>query len=261
MLGLSFALPDGRALFDRLDTASGSRSVWLWTAPGTPLERLDFPAAVAGAPLLANAGDAIGWIAPATTPQARRLLIQPLRPAPETERVEVDLAALMPASLTVLDVEVAGRWALLWRNDAPVILDFDGTARHLPFEPEPVEPQTTTYLRVGEGWVAWDAYRETGAYQLAWSLPNGSGLHRLNKGRSPTSVAVDPAGAFIALSETTTLNIGDAPDLVSVIRVRDQTRVLRAYLPRYARSQLQFLAGDRFAYSDLAGTHVLKVDR
>ena len=48
-------------------------------------------------------------------------------------------------------------------------------------------------------------------------------------------------------------------DVVYIIRTSDGSDVFRRYLPRYARSQVVFFEGGLFAYSDLEGTHVLKV--
>ena len=98
-----------------------------------------------------------------------------------------------------------------------------------------------------------------GPYQLSWSLAEGSGTRRANKGRSITSAAVDPSGRFIAISESTTLNIGSARDAVYVFRTSDSTEVFRTYLPRYARSQVVFFAGGLFGYSDLIGTRILVI--
>jgi len=84
-------------------------------------------------------------------------------------------------------------------------------------------------------------------------------MHRTNNGRSITSAAVDPSGSFIGISETTTLSIGDARDVVYVIRTSDGSDVFRRYLPRYARSQVVFFEEGLFAYSDVAGTHVFKL--
>jgi hypothetical protein len=110
-----------------------------------------------------------------------------------------------------------------------------------------------------DGWVAWDAYKEDGPYHLTWSLAGGAGTHRTNNGRSNTSAAVDPSGSLVAISETTTLSIGDARDVVYVIRASDGADVFRTFLPRYSRSQVVFFAGGFFAYSDVTGTHVLKI--
>jgi hypothetical protein len=107
--------------------------------------------------------------------------------------------------------------------------------------------------------VAWDAYKEDGPHQIEWLLGGRSGQHRTNAGRSVTSAAVDPTGSYIAISETTTLSIGNASDVVYVLRAEDGAAVFRRYLPRYARSQVVFFDGGFLGYSDLEGTRILKV--
>ncbi len=95
--------------------------------------------------------------------------------------------------------------------------------------------------------------------RIGWSLPGGSGRHRTNTGRSVTSIAVDPTGRLIAISETTTLSIGHARDVVYVLRTDTGADVFRTYLPRYTRSQVVFFEGGLFGYSNLEGTRILKV--
>jgi hypothetical protein len=138
-------------------------------------------------------------------------------------------------------------------------VSFGGQPRPVPFEPEEVRPQGSTYIRAGTGWMAWDAYRDNGPYHIEWSLGRGSGRHRTNAGRSVTSAALDPTGSYVAISETTTLSIGNARDVVYVLRTDDGTPVFRRYLPRYSRSQVVFFDGGFLGYSDLDGTHILKV--
>jgi hypothetical protein len=66
-----------------------------------------------------------------------------------------------------------------------------------------VDAQFTTLLRVGSGWVAWDATREPGErYRVAWALANGRGADEALKGRGITAVKADPDGAYIGISET-----------------------------------------------------------
>ena len=72
-----------------------------------------------------------------------------------------------------------------------------------------------------------------------------------------TSAAVDPTGSYIAISETTTLSIGNARDVVYVLRTNDGDVVFRRYLPRYSRSEVVFFEGGFLGYSDLEGTHIL----
>jgi hypothetical protein len=171
----------------------------------------------------------------------------------------IELTPFGPASYTLLSVDTRAQEVMLWRNDRPISVGFNGDRRTLSEPTGPIRPQASTYRRQGGGWLAWDAYKENGAYQLMWSLDAGAGQHRLAKGRSITSAAIDPTGTLIAVSATTTLSIGSAPDLVFVIRARDGADVFRAYIPRYSRSAVVFFDGGLFAYSDDRGTHLLEV--
>jgi hypothetical protein len=134
-----------------------------------------------------------------------------------------------------------------------VTIGFDGRVRGTPRVAEGVAAQPATILRVGDGWVAWDAYREDGRYRVAWSLAAGSGVHEVPKGRGITAVDADPSGHYVAVSTTTALNIGHIRDAVYVLRARDGAQVYRAYLPAYARSRVTFLGSSRFAHDDRDG--------
>ncbi|HVH25719.1 MAG TPA: hypothetical protein VM818_03130 [Vicinamibacterales bacterium] len=262
MLGLQFSAPGGAAVFERLVPRTSERTWWLLTAPGTPLTPIEPPDLAEGAPILSDSADAVAWIRRvegSTPPVLERVTIRALAPSPGLDSVDILLAPFGPASYTLLGVDTAAREAILWRNDQPLVVGFDGERRDIPFAPVSIRPQASTYLRHRGGWVAWDAYRDEGPYWLSWSLAAGSGTSRANNGRSITSAAVDPEGRLIAMSETTTLSIGTARDVVYVIRTSDGADVFRVDLPRYARSQVVFFEGDLFGYSDLAGTHVMTI--
>ena len=70
----------------------------------------------------------------------------------------MDLAPLGPASYVLMDVDTQTREILVWRDDRPLVVGFDGQSRPVPFEPAEIRAQSSTYLRLGQGWVAWDAY-------------------------------------------------------------------------------------------------------
>jgi hypothetical protein len=217
---------------------------------------------VEGAPILSDTADAVAWVqrvAGSGPPVLTRVIVRALHPSASFDSVQIDLAPFEPSSYTLLGVDTVARETILWRNDRPLVVGFDGQRRDLAFTPGSIRAQASTYLRHRDGWVAWDAYRDEGPYQLSWSLAAGSGTRRTNRGRSITSAAVDPSGALIAISESTTLNIGTARDVVYVIRTNDGTEVYRVYLPRYARSPVVFFEGGFLGYSDIAGTHVLKI--
>ena len=262
MLGFQFSAPGGVAILERLVPNTSERSWWLLTDPSSPLSPIEQPELVQGAPILSDTADAVAWlqrIAGSGPPHRERVIVRALQPSSILDGIDIELTPFGPASYTLLGVDNVAQEAILWRNDQPLVVGFDGQQREAAFTPGPIRAQESTYLRHRDGWVAWDAYRDEGPYQLSWSLAAGSGTRRTNNGRSITSAAVDPSGSLIAMSETTTLNIGNARDLVSVIRTNDGTEVFRVYLPRYARSQVVFFEGGLFAYSDFAGTHVLKI--
>ena len=260
---LQFASPDGVAIVEQLDRRSGRRTWSILTHPAALLERLaESSDAVESPPILSRRGDAVAYVTTvpgAGPPVLHHVMVRKASPGSTVSETDIDLAPFGPASYVVLDVDTEARQVMLWRDDRPFIVSFDRQARPVSFEPGDIRAQSSTYIRVGEGWVAWDAYRDDGAYQLAWSLGGKSGRHRTNKGRAVTSAAVDPTGSYIAVSETTTLSIGKARDVVYVLRTDDGTDVFRRYLPRYARSQVVFFDGGFFGYSDLDGTHILKI--
>ncbi len=261
-LGLQYSVPGGAAIFDRYDMNVQRRSWWVLADPMSPLVPAPEMTTIEAMPILSNAADAIGWlerVAGSGPPILERVVIRPIDQSSRSGDLRIELAPFGPASYVLMEVNTATLEVVLWRDQAPLVLGFGGSKRDVPYTPGSVRPLYTTYLQHRDGWVAWDAYREDGAYQLAWSLEGRSGVHRATKGRSITSATVDPSGHFIAISETTTLSIGDAPDVVYVIRTIDGADVFRKYIARYSRSQVVFFEGGLFAYSELEGTHVLRV--
>jgi hypothetical protein len=235
----------------------------LLDGPASALQPID-QVPVEGAPILSDAGDAVAWLEPVPgsgPPVLRRVVVRPLQPSPGLARIEIDLTPLGPGSYTLIGVDTTAREAMLWNVDRPQVVGFDGSRRDASFNPSDVSAQASTFLRHRDGWVAWDAYRDEGPYRLSWSLAAGAGTHLTNKGRSITAAAVDLSGRLIAISESTTLSIGDARDVVYVIRAENGSEVFRAYLSRFARSPVVFFDGGYFGYSDLDGTHVLKISQ
>jgi hypothetical protein len=258
-----FTSPEGAAIIEQRDRRTSVRTWLMLVNPGAPLQ----PLAVSSdryqsSPVLSRRGDAVAYLETVVgsgPPVRHRVQVRKATPESTAPELEVDLGSLGPASYVLMDVDTRTREILVWRDDRPLVVGFDGQSRPVPFEPGEIHAQYSTYLRLGQGWVAWDAYREAGSYQIGWSLPGGSGRHRTNTGRSVTSAAVDPAGRLIAISETTTLSIGDARDVVYVLRTDTGREVFRTYLPRYTRSQVVFFEGGLFGYSNLEGTRILKV--
>jgi hypothetical protein len=262
----------GRALLSRVDRQTGAVS-WEWIArPGSPaLPLAEPPGRRPGhpAPVVSRDGQAVGWgvSRTGTGPPARSVVVKPL-PAPAAsaeDGVVIGLDALGPGGVVVLDVDPAAREVLVAIDERRfAVVGFDGTVRWGPMQPAGVEPLATTFRRLGDGWVAWDGYREDGGYVVAWSLGSGRGAHRVPRGRGVTDVAVHPEGRLVAVSVTTSVSVGEVPDAVYVLRTSDGAELFRRFLPRYARSAVAFPARDLFAYTEWDGAHaelvVLRVD-
>lgn len=262
MLGFQFTVPGGAATLERLVPGTSEQSFWLLAGTAEPLVPIEQPELAQGAPILSDTADATAWIERLTgsaRPVTERVILRPLEPSAGLEPLDIELTPFGPASYTLLGVDTVAREAILWRNGEPFLIGFDGQRRELSFDRTGILPQASTYLRHRSGWVAWDAYRDQGPYWLSWSLALGSGSHRTNRGRAVTAAAVDPAARLIAVSESTTLNIGSAGDVVYVFRTNDGAEIFRIYLPRYTRSTVVFFAGGLFGYTDLAGTHILTI--
>ena len=146
-------------------------------------------------------------------------------------------------------------------SPALMLLDLNGEVRSSAPRPDGVEPLSHTYRKVGDGWIAWDAYRDEEPYRVAWSLPAGKRLHRVLKGRSINSVAVTPSADLIAISVASRLNIGRIEDAVYVLRASDGAEVFRQYLPLYTRTQVLFPTNETLLYSTGEKTLLVRIVR
>lgn len=229
-----------------------------WWVGGASLRPLEGPpdSITSGSPILSTDGRWVAWIeAPPGDPRSRRVMLHSLD---DGRQQIVDLppsewwlvgADMQRQELTFFEYNVVAHYAGL------VVLGLDGARRGTPLLAEGAEPQAPTFLRVGAGWVAWDATRD-GAFQpfrIAWSVSAGKGSHETTPGRSVTAVAVNPAGTYVAVSETDDTRINLYKDSVYVLRTRDGKRVWQRTLPAFARSSLAFLGDDLFAYTEVSG--------
>lgn len=249
-------------LFERTDIAAGTRSWWRLSEGGARFDRLPTPESQIDAPVLSNDGTALAWIEtlPARDgPAGHRLHVRSVTSA--RSETTISMAGLPPASYVIVEYDrVAGEIGL-WTDGRLATIDRSGRVVRQSAPVAAIRPQAGTYLRSGDGWLAWDAYRDADPYWLAWSTAGGAGRRRVPLGRSVTSAAVDDSGRFIAVSTTTTVSVGAVRDAVYVFDARDGSEVFRRYLPTYTRSTVAFFDGGWFAYSDSAGTHLLRMPR
>ena len=267
--GMTYALvaPGGHIIYQP-GTGSGEESGFLLMRPD--LERpVELPPPLDveyWLPVLSDGGEAVGWVRRHETAEGGpewRMHIRDL--TTEAER-SVVLDQPPNAQLTLLSFRDDGSEYVLYRyRNELVVLDVEGRAVGEPVRPEGTQGFSHDIRRVEGGWVAWDSYRDDRERaRIVWSLPGGTGVHEVPKGRNITSVAVDPAGHFIAASTTRNVGVGKIDDAVFVFRVSDGVETYRRRRPAYSRTQLAFLGSDALAlspgFSDRGGIDVVRLD-
>ena len=155
MLGFQFSDPRGAAVLERLVPDSSERSWWLLASPSTPLTPIAQPELAQGAPILSDAADAVAWIqrvAGSPPPMLERIVVRALDPGSSLESIDIELTPFGAASYALLAVDTAARDAVVWRNDRPLLIGFDGQQRGTAFTPGAIQSQASTYLRHRSGW-------------------------------------------------------------------------------------------------------------
>lgn len=155
-----------------------------------------------------------------------------------------------PASINLLAADPTTDRYILTRNSKEIFgIDRTGATVWGPVSSPGFYIRRNNWRRVGDGWVAWESYRDSGRHRVFWSLPGGKGRHEIPKGRNIKDVSVSPSGHLIAISVGTALNIGDIEDSVYVLRTADGTEIFRRFFKPYTRSRVAFLGDAYFAYT------------
>jgi hypothetical protein len=259
MLGVDYFVAGKTLLVNQLETAT-SVQAWSVLRAGQS-DLLPVQAASKTGKILSNDGEWIAWIEPipgSQPPIVERVVIHKI--AGNEPDVQTDLSASGPAIYALVNIDTQKREIVLSRNRDILVTTFDGQSSST-IHADGVEPVNSTFKRSSGGWVAWDATPDHDPYRVVWSLPAGSGSHRVLKGRSINSVAVSPDSELIAISVATALNIGHIQDAIYVLRARDGSEIFRRYLPTYTRTPVLFPSNDLFLYSAGSGTHLLHVMR
>jgi hypothetical protein len=212
-----------------------------------------------GMPILSNDGNWVAWMELIPATKIHRAVVQSL----DDERVHlVDIPdqRILQWALLAADMErnelTFYAYDYTAQRSSMIMLGFGSEQQRDSIVVQGVDAQFSTLLRVGSGWVAWDAARDLGErYRIAWSLAKGRGTNEALRGRSITAVKVDPDGAYIAISETNAIRDNIVRDAVYILRTSDGKEVWHRNLPSYARSSLAFLGEKLFAYTDSDGAH------
>jgi hypothetical protein len=256
---LNFVSPAGAYLMRGWDNKARQTHWWVGNGFLRPLSRVPENSKIFGMPVLSNDGKSVAWMELIPGTKLHRAVVQSLM---DEQSQVVDIPDQLRLQWTLLGVDMERKELTFY--------DFDYTTQRSSLTTfglgserqrdsivvQGIDAQFTTLLRVGSGWVAWDAAREPHErYRIAWSLVNGRGTHEALRGRSITALKVDPDGAYIAISETNAIRDNDVQDAVYVLRTSDGKKVWHRNLPRYARSSLAFIGEKFFAYTDSDGAH------
>jgi hypothetical protein len=264
-IGVIQVVPGGVALVQRTDIPSGQTTWLILNLQDRTLTPVSAPASEnVVAPYLTDDGRATAWMLPVSgtgPPVWEELHVRPVHGS-EPERLLEVSRRFGVASYEPVDVDATTGDIVLWA-EVPgrlILGNMDGTHRAASIPPG-VKPQSNTVMIAEHGVVAWDAYKEDGAYQISWATDAGAGTRRIPRGSSITAAAIDSPGRYVAFSTTTTLNIGRVKDTVTVVRTADGREVFRRNLPQFSRTNVTFVGQDYFAFSDPGATHVLRVPR
>jgi hypothetical protein len=247
---VDYAVPGGRVLHRIRDKASNLETHWFDAGAGAAPVALTKPSEKWWNPTLSTDASAIAWIESERGGKGRRPVYRVVTrtlAGGEERRFDVPLELFSGLRILAFDAPGPARegGVLLYGGGKLIAeLNLEGEAVWGPLATGDVSAGFDTVLRLGDGWVVWEGYRERGRYRVQWSLAGGSGLHEVLKGRSIQDVAVDASGRFLAISVSNSLNLGDVPDSVYVLRVADGAEVQRRYLARYNRTPVVFLGSE-----------------
>lgn len=256
---VNFVTPAGVYLMRDWDNKTRQTHWWVGNGYLRLLSRLPDTPPMFGMPVLSNDGHWVAWMESIPGSKLHRAVVQSLNDE-QTHLVDIPNQRLLLWELLAADMErkelTFYDYDYTTRRSSLTTLGLDSEQHGDSIVAQGVDAQFTTILRVGSGWVAWDAAREPGQrYRVAWSLANGRGTHKALWSRTLTAVKVDPDGGYVAISETNGMRDSIVEDAVYVLRTSDGKEVWHRKLPTYTRSSLAFLGEKFFVYTDSDGAH------
>jgi hypothetical protein len=197
-------------------------------------------------PTLARDGKAVGWIESRRPGQAWQRRLKTREVATGRERA-VLLSGLDRGLPEILALDGFAGGVMVALPGKVLAFDGAGTLAWGPIDTGDIKHVNRNFRRLGDGWVAWQVYRDQGRLQILWNLARGAGRHQVPKGSGITDLAVSPDGALIAVSTSTKLNIGEVRESLFVLRTRDGAELYRRYFRKYTRPRMAFLGARHLA--------------
>ena len=139
-------------------------------------------------------------------------------------------------------------------------IQFDGRVIRGPVNTGAVQAQPPTFRWAGDGWFAWDAYRDSGRYGFRLKTKSADRYVASEKLRSVNHAAIAPDARHAAMSlQTQHGRLLWLRDAVAVIDMASGEEIFRRYLPRFTRTPVAFPGNAFFAYSEPERVRVLRL--
>ena len=262
---LASVAPGGRVVYATYERPTNAESWWYVGGPNQEPLQLEKPERTdRQQPILSSDGQWVGWLQRISGGPGRSQMQAILQNPLSGKELAVGLPRYPSGRFRLLSADLEAPSLFLEYDYRQFLrVGLDGSVLEEPWKPAGVKASGESLLRLADGWVAWDSYKDRGSYMVSWSVAKGVGQHRVLKGRRIRSLATDRDGRYVAVSVTIRLNIGNIQDAVYVLQTSDGSAVFRKYLPRYSRSQVAFFGSEFFAYSETrprpGAVHVLRL--
>ncbi|MFM9843704.1 MAG: hypothetical protein ACKVOI_12105 [Dongiaceae bacterium] len=250
--GVGQVRPGGGTLYRTYDKSTQKTDLYVLPAgtadPIHPSPPADLPY---WNPIVTGDGTELAWLANLQSGNSVDPVVR-IRPARGGAERTVLLPKGQQYQLLAFD-DRSGDFLLSYYPNGMIGVGPDGTVRWGPFTADGLVSIGANLRRAGDGWIAWDSYRDEGRYRIVWSLPAGSGSREIPKGRSIAALSVSPDGVLVAVSTSPSVSLGNIADAVFVFKAADGNEVYRRTLPAYSRSNVQFIGNDYLAMYEFAG--------
>ena len=158
-------------------------------------------------------------------------------------------------------VDVVNREIVLARGLREYLwINFDGRLMRGPVNTGAVQAQPPTFRWAGNGWFAWDAYRDDGPHGFRLKTAALDRYVSAEKLRSlnHAAISVDTRHAAMSL-QTQHGRVLWLRDAVVVLDTASGQEIFRRYLPRFTRTPVAFPGNEFFAYGEPDRVRVLRL--